>query len=504
MLFAVRLGKVLTGTGPVNYKALRMNKLRVLVAFFVSMGLVSVGFSATDADKSTAVRKLLGRPQWQQTKFSICFYDLSTGKKVFSYNPATSLMPASNMKLVTSAAALKLLGEDFVYRTSALYQGGNLVIVGSGDPLIGDPRLAGSAGHSINCIFKEIYRSLVERDIDHLSGQIIVDASIFDDVRFHPSWPENQADKWYTAQVSAVNFNNNCLDVTFIPDKIAGKGITYSLSPDTRYARIKSNCKTASKGSNKIGATRKLSSNDITLIGKCRTKQTINVTIDRPSAYFAYLLAESLLARGISIHEDIVVLDKPFAANQAGGTELLYEYVTPLWRVLNRCNQNSLNMAAECLFKSLGAYSGNSTGLSTRQGSWQTGRVAVDGFLKEVNAPAGEFIIDDGCGLSRNNRLSANTLVAVLKHAWQQPYRETFQNSLATSETGTLSKRNRFNKDDYRGRIYAKTGYISKAWALSGYCRTMDEQWLAFSIIANGGKQSPRKLIDSLVREMMK
>ena len=127
----------------------------------------------------------------------------------------------------------------------------------------------------------------------------------------------------------------------------------------------------------------------------------------------------------------------------------------------------------------------------------------VWGFLKKISIPTEEFVIDDGSGPSRKNRVSANALVAVLKNVWEQPYPETFRNSLATPETGTLSKSRRFKDDQYLGRIHAKTGYISKAWALSGYCKTEEGEWLAFSIIANNGKQSPRNLIDSLVKEMM-
>ena len=481
-----------------------MNKLEFICISFVLLGLPSFAQSATDADKATAARKLLRQPQWQQTEFSICFTDLAAGKKVLSFNAHRPLIPASNMKLVTSAAAIDLLGEEFVFKTSIMIAGGSLVILGSGDPVIGDLRIAEQEGKSTDQIFEKIHEALVRRNIDQIDGQIIVDASLFDDVRFHPSWPQNQADKWYTAQISAVNFNNNCLDVTFNPGKKAGKPITYSLSPDTRYANIKSKCKTVGKGSNKIGATRKLGTNEITLIGTCRRAQTINVTIDRPSAYFGYLLGEYLVARGIAIRDDMVVLDNPFVLGGHATKVPLYEYSTPLPMVLNRCNQNSLNMAAECLFKTLGAYRGNSPGLSPRQGSWQTGRVAVERFLKKINIPTGEYAVDDGSGLSRKNRVSANALVQVLTHTWRQPYRETFRNSLATPKNGTLGKRGRFKGDDYQGRIYAKTGYISRAWALSGYCRTRDDRWLAFSIIANKGKQSPRNLLDALVKEMIK
>lgn len=481
-----------------------MNKLEFLCIGFVLLGLPTFSQSATNADNATAARKLLRQPQWHQTEFSICFFDLAAGKKVFTFNAARPLIPASNMKLVTSAAAINLLGEGFVFKTPILIAGGNLVVLGSGDPVIGDLRIAKQEGKSSDHIFKNIYEALVRRNIDQIDGQIIVDASLFDDVRFHPSWPQNQADKWYTAQVSAINFNNNCLDVTFNPGEKAGKPITYSLSPDTRYANIKSKCKTVGKGSNKIGASRKLETNYITLRGTCRRAQTINVTIDRPSAYFGYLLGEYLLARGIAIRGDMVVLDNPFVFDVHAAKVPLYEYSTPLPKVLNRCNQNSLNMAAECLFKTLGAYRGNSPGHPPRQGSWQSGRVAVEGFLKKIDIPTGEYAIDDGSGLSRKNRVSARALVQILTHAWRQPYREMFRNSLANPKNGTLSKRGRFKGNDYEGRIHAKTGYISKAWALSGYCRTRDNRWLAFSIIANKGKQSPRNLIDTLVKEIIK
>jgi len=80
------------------------------------------------------------------------------------------------------------------------------------------------------------------------------------------------------------------------------------------------------------------------------------------------------------------------------------------------------------------------------------------------------------------------------------PAAETFINSLATPGSGTLKKNKRFSDPAYKGRLFAKTGYISKAWALSGYCKTPDNHWLAFSLIANNGNTSPRSLLDRIVK----
>jgi len=460
-----------------------------------------------EAEPSLAakIQKLIAQKAYQKTRFSIQVYHLPSEKSLFSHDADQPLIPASNMKLITTAAALDLLGANFHYETVFALDHDDLVIKASGDPLTGDPFVAKNKGQSILGIFDQVVEELKKRNHLVIPGNIVIDATLFDDQRFHPSWPTEQADKWYTAQIDALNFNNNCLDITFIPAASEKKPVSYLISPKTSYANITNKCVTTRTGKTLIGASRVLNTNNITLRGRCRNEQTIYVTIDRPSAFFGHVLAEILLANGLSIKGKMVIPDVPVknsSEKSPDNFQVIYTHRTPLDQVLQRCNQKSLNMAAECLFKTLGAAYADQQQLG-QPGGWPTGQLAVQAFLQKCQISPDHFAIDDGSGLSPANRLSSRCLARVLIYMSKHPAFETYRNSLSTPQVGTLKKSRRFSEPKYQDRLFAKTGYISKAWALSGYCRDKSDQWLAFSIVANNGKKSPRSLIDQIVKALM-
>jgi D-alanyl-D-alanine carboxypeptidase/D-alanyl-D-alanine-endopeptidase (penicillin-binding protein 4) len=154
-----------------------------------------------------------------------------------------------------------------------------------------------------------------------------------------------------------------------------------------------------------------------------------------------------------------------------------------------------VNVYAESLCKRLGAAS------SGQSGSSESGTAAVGTFLKRIGIAEGEFKIDDGCGLSRENRVSANAIVQILQTNFASNYRDVFLNSLSVGgKDGTLD--NRFGA--MRGRVMAKTGYIANVSALSGYLKGRDEKWYAFSILMNnvpaGANGRAKQLQESIVK----
>ncbi|MBN2843042.1 MAG: D-alanyl-D-alanine carboxypeptidase/D-alanyl-D-alanine-endopeptidase, partial [Sedimentisphaerales bacterium] len=419
--------------------------------------------------------------------FSICFVNIEDGKVIYENNSHKSLKPASNAKLMTTAAALHYLGADFEYITRYGLLGDNLVIIGSGDPLTGDPVIAQREGKDINDVFAGVLAGLRARGITEIKGDLLVDNYIFDDDRFHSSWPESQANRWYQAQISGLSFNNNCVDIEFSAST-NGRVAGYRLIPQTSYLTIINNCKAISSGTTTVGATRKINTNEVTLIGKFNKPlaEPINVTVDRPGAFHGFVLAEYLLANGIQIkgalHESRVTSS---AYQIPADFEEIYSEKHTLIETINESNRRSLNMVAESVLKTVAAYVVNGQSHSTpqRPGSWADGTAAIADFLIQAGIPQNEFIIDDGCGLSHSNRMSAAAMCKLLVYMAQRPEFEVYRNSFSTPETGTLAKRGRFGK--LEGRIYAKTGYISGANTLSGYCLNSNNQWIAFSVLTN-------------------
>ncbi|MCH9023678.1 MAG: D-alanyl-D-alanine carboxypeptidase/D-alanyl-D-alanine-endopeptidase, partial [Planctomycetes bacterium] len=381
-----------------------------LLILLLCAPLLSANIPASSLNRK--IDNLIRQPAYKNTTFSIHVVDLTHRKTRYSLNPDTPLCPASNMKLITTAAALDRLGPTFTYNTIAARIDDDLVIFASGDPLIGDPRFAQKNSNSILHFFETLYQQLKNRNMTLIKGDLIIDATFFDDQRFHPSWPTDQADKWYTAQVAALNFNDNCLDITFIPAANPLQTVYYALTPATAYVNLSNKCLTTHKGSNKIGASRLLNTNRITLFGSCRTRQTLYVTIDNPARYFGFLLAEYLEAKGLHIQGRTRLAEKPLRDSRLRlppSADILLNYKTPLADVLAQCNQRSLNFAAECVLKTVAAYHNPPAGATYSQGSWTKGQDALNHYLKQLNIPSTSFLIDDGSGLSRKNRLSART-----------------------------------------------------------------------------------------------
>ena len=478
-----------------------MTRLRVLLlGLVVHLSIfVAAGHSAS---LSGSIDSLLAGKDHAKTSFSIQIVELGSGKPVFSRDESCTLAPASNMKLITTAAALDGLGEDFVFETIFGMQGDDLVVIGAGDPLTGDERLAGVRDESIADIFERVAAELKKRGIEVIKGDIVVDAFIFDDERFHPSWPIDQSNKWYAAEVAGLNFNSNCLDLILEPTQ-PGELVKYEVLPKTSYASLTNKCKTTSKGSNTSWASREIGTNNITIRANCHRAQTINVAIDRPSAFFATVMCETLLRNGISIEGRMV--GRPVRGDDGSlpaGLDVVHVHKTDLKLVINRANRDSLNLAAEALLKKLGAVKGGA-GFRLEAGSWSSGRAAVGAFLDKIGVAAGQYKIDDGSGLSKENRVSAECITKVLVYMAGHGASEVYFSSLATPEAGTLAKANRFEEDFCDGKINAKTGYINNTRSLSGYCVDEGNRRYAFSILTYGGSWKTKGLMDSIVKKVI-
>ena len=459
-----------------------------------------------------SIREILSHPDNKQTRFAVHFCDPVTGQTIFAHNADVPLIPASNMKLITTAAAIEQLGPDFIYETVFALAGEDLVIIAGGDPLTGDPVLATRDKRDVYYIFQNIFEQLQKRKIKVIHANLLIDDFFFDDQRFHPSWQIADADNWYAAQVSALCFNDNCIDITVTPAARSPLPALVASVPKTSYVKIINKCRTISSGANTAQINGQVSAKKITLTGKVQHRQTFKgVPVERPSAYFGHLLAEYLLKRGIQINGKLIIKQlRDDRGRLPGDLEVIYTHQTPLKDVLLRANRDSLNLVAECLFKTLGAYHDLPSDSVFQRGSWQRGRVAAIDFLDKLDIAAIHYEIDDGAGLSRRNRVSTRCFTTILRYMYNHAGAELFRRSLATpTSRGTLRNSKRFQQETYHSRIQAKTGYINGVWTLSGYGRTAKGGWLTFSILANRdappkkGQQSPRFYIDRMLKAVI-
>jgi len=345
-------------------------------------------------------------------------------------------------------------------------------------------------GREKTWLFDKVVGALKERGVASVTD-IVVDTTIFDNERVHPNWSPNDLNRWYACEVCGLNYNANCIDV--ITDNRGGH-VAIQVEPQTSFIEIVNEVKAVSGGPSAVGAYRNQQPNRITIRGKCKTQEgPFDVAIEQPGAFFGYVLAENLIRSGIPTTGQLI--EKAF--DEEGGPFIeLVEYVTPLIDALHRANKDSLGLAAEALLKTIAAHESPEGG----NGSWEKGAELVGDYLRRLDVPDEEQHIDDGSGLSRENRLSARAIMTVLLDLYHGDNWELYRTSLAVGgEDGTISRY--FKGAAYRGNILGKTGYVSGVRAFSGVCLTERGPYL-FSILSNRSSLS-RDSINRIAEAIM-
>ena len=452
------------------------------------------GAAAANETLERALAGALGKLP-QRARVGLRFED-ADGKVLFERGSDQALVPASNMKLLTTTTALELLGPEFAHETRLVLKGGrqsgpvhkgDLWLIGGGDPSL-------SFRFDEAPLLDELALQLERAGIKRIEGALVVDARAFDDERLHPDWEASDAEHWYGAEVSALVLNDNCLDVT-----VAG-GPRVTIAPESGYVRVVSEASSTSARAQHSFSLVRAGSDKRTLFVRGRIwaeagAQTHSVPVADPAAFYATVLAARLEARGITLSGGL----RRAAAGEPSATGFtLWRRLAPLPRSLAVVNQRSHNLYAECLFKTIGRLDVAQTPPTlTRQGSWAHGAEVVGLYAKaRLGISAEEIVVSDGSGLSRENRLSARALCRVIRAGLSGRGGEHFLTSLAQpGEDGTLRKR--LGRLPAGVVVRAKTGTLTGVSALSGLIEA-DGQRVVFSLLMNGPGTS-RAYLDEIL-----
>lgn len=448
------------------------------------------------ADVSTLVRaaKLPG------AEIAVSIREVSTGEALVSIREDRPLIPASNMKLLTTGAALAGLGPEFRFRTSMALDRGDgrhvrLVVVGDGDPAFGDPELLASTirrlpdgsvetGLDVEALLAAWADAVAATGVVRID-ELVVDDRVFDRDRIPEGWPDDQLNEHYCAPVSGLNFHGNCLHLSPRPSQ--GRAVAGDFTPHAPWIAVsnRATAKTGSKDRHDAWLGHNPGDEEsFTLFGNVREPAAapIRTTVRDPARFFGLLLAERLRARGIEVASIRLAESEEVLSD---GVSVGPVVSTPLATVLDRANTDSRNLHAEALFKRLGhARSGTSA-------SWEDGATALREELAD-RVPASLLdgvVFADGSGLSRLNRIRADLMTSWLAAMHDDPsLREAFLESLAVAgERGTLRKR--FRGIDLAGcDVFAKSGFINGVSCLSGYVIAPGGRAVAFSVLCNNVK----------------
>ena len=395
------------------------------------------------------------------------------GRLVVNIHSRMPMKPASNMKILTTLAALELLGPDHAYvtrltATAPIEKGviaGDVVIHGTGDPNISGRFY----GNDPLALFRDWASRLRRAGLVVIRGDLVVDDSYFDDVRFLPGWKPIHAGRWFAAEISPLNLNDNCVDVLVVPGEPGGLA-RVEVTPASPFITVKGAPRTVARGKTRVLIRRGTDSNRLVISGQIRQDRKEwrdHVAVYDPALFFGHTLAATCRARGITIKGRVRrKVRVPGAARPPpkGPEFLLVSHKSTLELDLPVINKRSQNLHAEVLLKVLGARFGG-------EGSVAGGARSLRKFLVGKGIPTDGLVFADGSGLSHDSRLTTEALARALYAARSTAYFERFVDSLAVAGVdGTLRKRFR-EESQLRGRVFAKTGYITSTSAISGYLR---------------------------------
>jgi D-alanyl-D-alanine carboxypeptidase/D-alanyl-D-alanine-endopeptidase (penicillin-binding protein 4) len=401
---------------------------------------------------------------------------LTRGDTLFAQNADAMMQPASTMKMYTSAVALDRFGPDYTFRTPVLRDGqvgadgtlnGNLYLRG-----VGDPSLSSRFWHDENPM-DVLAKQIADAGIKRVHGDIVGDATAFDDKLVPDGWKTSYLGAAYAARVSALSLNENIVWVVVQP---SGKKAAVSLEPASTAIPVESSVRLTGGSGGSISASRRP---DGTIsvrgsIGANSGPRKYSLVVDNPPLFAAGALRASLQRAGITA-------DGPtrLAATPSSATEVAAVASPPLAQIIGEMDRESINVVAELLFRAA-ARSQNQIG------SAETGLANLRAFLtKKVGAPASVVDVADGSGLSQLDRVTPRSMVELLGFAHQADWGPVFHAALPVDgESGTLKRRSKGTPA--RGNLHAKTGTTNTVAALGGYVTAKDGEVLAFSLVYNG------------------
>ena len=428
--------------------------------------------------------RIFGAQLTSNALWGVQIKSLETGRVLYSRNAATLMMPASNMKIVTLAAAAETLGWDYRFKTTLetsapIEDGvlkGDLVVRGTGDPTINRRDGRGTA------VFDEWAAALKAAGIRQIEGGILGDGSAFDDRRLGQGWAWDYLEAGYAAPVGALEYNENIATVSIRAGAKPGDAAELQLSPGTGLGLLYHVVTGAPGSRTTITLERRTYDNYLDVSGSIAVDAaavTRDVAVVSPSSYFAQSLLSGLVDRGILVTRPSRDISERAQDVENPPRRVLHETVSPPLRdIATTMMKVSQNLYAETLLKASGAAKGG-------PGTAASGRRASSDVFTAWGIPESSYVQADGSGLSRYDYVTAAMIVTLLERMHSNPrHREAFVATLPIAgKDGTISTRLRTTRAE--GNAVAKTGSISNVRALSGYVRTRDGELLAFSILAN-------------------
>lgn len=436
-------------------------------------------FRPSEPTLRVEVEKVRSKEIEAGSAMGIIISDAQTGKVLYQASADQRFTPASNMKLITSAAAFGVLGPSYRFETRLLLGGRR-----EGDTLVGDVYLRGGGDPTLHPQDIDAFAAvLAKRDIKEIKGNLILDDSWFDKIPLGAGWSWDDEKMAMSPQISALNYSFtpegdiNVVRVDVRPGKSKNAVGRATYYPANDIIQLVNHTTTGDDTALKF--ERKSGSNLIVVSGTIALGEDIHsnlVTIDSPAQVVGSLLKSAFRTHGIKLQGRIIEGKVP------PGAQLVATQVSkPLADLAVTLLKYSNNGYAEIFTKAMGQKTRN-------RGDWPSGLLAIREYIGRLGIDADRLKQVDGSGLSRMNQLTPRQLAALLKGVTNQTWFNSWYNALPVAgEPGIIggTLKDRMLNSAATGRAHAKTGTMTGVSALSGYLDSASGRRLIFSIISN-------------------
>ncbi len=435
-------------------------------------------YSQSDSKQiKSQIDTVLANQFFDSTTMGIDVYDLTSKQVIYHRDENKLLNPASNMKILTTAAGLVFLGPNYSFTTSLYYTGkiingtlyGDLYAVGGCDPDF--------TTRDIDSLVSVIKSS----GIKEITGKIYGDVSMIDSLFWGKGWMWDDDPSTDAPYLTPLDINKNSIGIIVKHTKL-GENPSIQLVPETNYVTIENNAVSVPADSpNTLTVTRDWINreNKILIKGNLPYKvipdslqDTSHVNVYRPELYFLTLLKEHFEDRGVEFDGIIDTAEKPYSAIN------LFNYKRPYDSVIVNLNKVSYNLGAEMTLYAMSAkYFGKRT-------SSRNGEKLTDSLLTLAGLNPKSYTLADGSGVSRYDLISARAVLSVLKYIYYEKpdlFKILYKSFPIAGVDGTL--KSRMKNTPAQGNVHAKTGTLSGVCALSGYLTAKNGHLIAFSMI---------------------
>ena len=444
------------------------------------------------------VDALLGAGPASKGEWGLLVTDAESGEILYEQNADKYFVPASNMKLFSTALALAKLGLDFRFHTTVETRGaissegvlsGDVALMGRGDPNLSNRKFPYQLKEEFDGppekALAALADALVAKGVKEISGDIIGDDSYFPRDRYPNGWEIDDMVWEYGAAISSIVVDDNTVTLTLTPEELAGSPVHAVVSPATPDFAVENDVVTsAAEVKSDLTLKREPGANLVVVKGTLPAKSTprkLVLAVEEPAQHAAATLKRVLEERGIKVGGG--AKGRHERTESSGESTVLAEHVSvPLGDSVKLVNKISQNLHAEMLLRTV----------ARQNGVWGTPdelmKVPADFYTAAGIAP-GDVIQTDASGLSRHDLVTPRAVVTLLSFAQKQTWFVPYYESLPVAGVdGTLE--DRMKNTPAAGRIHAKTGSVEHVRTLSGFAETLSGRRLIFSFLSNnqGGK----------------